>query len=114
MSEVFVPYMPHGEATPSSVQETIQGALDLLGPNGEDWLQGQLRGFKPDPDGGVSFAFCVVGALEAAAPDYESYAAARDALKETLGSGNIDRFNNRSTWPEVQGALERTASRIAA
>ena len=107
-TETFVPYMPHGEATPESVQETIQGALDLLGPNGENWLQGQLRGFSPNPAGGVTFAFCVVGALEAAAPDYESYAGARDALKATLGSGNIDRFNNRSSWPEVNRALQLT------
>lgn len=89
MSQVenFVPFMPHGEATPTSIQETIDGALELLGPNGENWLQGQLRGFTPNPNGGVTFAFCVVGALEAAAPDYESYAGARDALKQTLGSG---------------------------
>lgn len=112
--------MPHGEATPASVQETIDGALTLLGANGENWLQGQLRGFTPNPSGGVTFAFCVVGALEAAAPDYESYAAARDAVKDTLsgfrlsGSGNIDRWNNRATWPQVQTTLEQTASRLVA
>ena len=112
--------MPHGEATPDSVQATIDGALELLGPNGENWLQGQLRGFSANPSGGFVGAFCVVGALEQAAPDYESYAAARDALKDTLsglrlsGSGNIDRWNNRSSWSQVQTALEQTASRIAA
>lgn len=100
--------MPHGAATPASVQDTIQGALELLGPNGENWIQGQLRGFEPNPAGGVTFAFCVVGALEAAAPNYESYAGARDALKATLGSGNIDRWNNRSDWPQVQSALRQT------
>ena len=101
--------MPHGEATPASVQATIDGALELLGPNGENWLQGQLRGFQANPAGGVTFAFCVVGALEAAAPDYESYAGARDALKATLGSGNIDTWNNRSSWTQVQTALAQTA-----
>ena len=114
MSQVenFVPFMPHGEATPASVQETIDGALELLGQNGENWLQGQLRGFTPNPAGGVTFAFCVVGALEAAAPDYESYAAARYAVKQTLGSGNVDRWNNRATWPEVQATLAQTAARL--
>jgi len=112
--ENFVPFMPHGEATAASVQETLQGALELLGPNGENWLQGQLRGFQPNPSGGVTFAFCVVGALEAAAPDYESYAGARDALKATLGSGNIDRFNNGAFWPDVQGVLRQTALRVSA
>ena len=113
-TETVVPYMPHGEATQASVQETISGALDLLGPNGENWIQGQLRGFEPSPAGGVTFAFCVVGALEAAAPNYESYAAARDAVKQTVsslrvtGSGNIDRWNNRSDWPEVKRALQQT------
>ena len=106
--ENFVPFMPHGEATTASVQETIDGALELLGPNGQNWIQGQLRGFEPNPAGGVTFAFCLVGALEAAAPDYESYAGARDAVKATLGSGNLDRFNNRSSWPEVQGVLQQT------
>lgn len=106
--------MPHGAATPASVQDTIQGALELLGPNGENWIQGQLRGFEPNPAGGVTFAFCVVGALEAAAPNYESYAEARDALKATLGSGNVDRFNNRSSFPQVQSALQQTALRIPA
>lgn len=111
--ENFVPFMPHGEVTPASIQGTIEGALELLGPNGENWLKGQLRGFSPNPSGGgVTFAFCVVGALEAAAPDYESYAGARDALKETLGSGNVDRWNNRATWLEVQATLEQTATRV--
>lgn len=103
--------MPHGVATPESVQETIQGALDLLGSNGENWIQGQLTRFEGV---GQPFAYCVVGALEHAAPDYESYAAARDALKDTLGSGNVDRWNNRSAWPEVQTALTQTAARVAA
>lgn len=106
--------MAHGEATPASVQETIDGALTLLGPNGENWIQGQLRGFEPNTAGGVTFAFCVIGALEAAAPNYESYAGARDALKATLGSGNIDRFNNRASFPQVQVALQQTALRIPA
>jgi hypothetical protein len=101
--------MPHGTATPDSIRATLQGSLDLLGPNGENWLQGQLRGFTSSPSGGFTPQFCVVGALEAAAPDYESYAGARDALKATLGSGNIDRFNNRSSWPDVQTALAQTA-----
>lgn len=84
--ENFVPFMPHGEATPASIQGTIEGALELLGPNGENWLKGQLRGFSPNPSGGgVTFAFCVVGALEAAA---------------------------RATWLEVQATLEQTATRV--
>lgn len=94
--ENFVPFMPHGEATPASVQQTINGALELLGPNGENWLQGQLRGFQSNQAGGFTGTFCVIGALEAAAPDYESYVAARDAVKQTLGSGNVDRWNNRN------------------
>lgn len=102
--------MPHGEATPESVQLTIDGALELLGPNGENWIQGQLTRFE----GIGQFSYCVVGALEHAAPDYESYAAARDALKETLGSGNIDRFNNRADWPGVRSVLAQTVSRLAA
>ena len=92
--------------------ETVQLALDLLGPNGEHWIQGSLRDGLGD--------YCVVGALIEAAPDYEAYAAARDALKDTLstfrlsGSGNIDRWNNRASWPQVQTALTQTAARLAA
>jgi len=91
--------------------ENVQLALELLGPNGEHWIQGQLRDGLGD--------FCVVGALIAAAPDYDTYARARDALKDTLqtrrltGSGNIDRWNNRSSWPDVQSVLTQTVQRLA-
>jgi hypothetical protein len=96
--------MPQGLATPESVSETIQGALDLLGPNGENWTQDRLTQFIAPG----RFAYCVVGALERAAPDYQSYAAARDAVKDTLGSGGIDRWNNRATWSDVQQTLTTT------
>ena len=101
MSETFIP-----------AAETITAALELLGPDGEHWIQGSLRDGLGD--------FCVVGALQEVAPTYQAYADARDALKQTIsalrvtGSGNIDRWNNRSTWPEVQRALQQTALRISA
>lgn len=90
--------------------DTVQGALSLLGPNGDHWIQGELRDGLGD--------YCIVGALEAAAFSPGSYAAARDAVKETLslrGDGRtVDRWNNRATWPEVQSVLQQTASRLAA
>ena len=108
-AETFVPYMAQGVATPESVQLTIDGALELLGPNGENWTQDRLTQFQGV---GRPFAYCVVGALERAAPDYQSYAAARDALKGTLGHSNLDRWNNGVTFPTVRQALTTTAQRL--
>lgn len=108
--ENFVPFMAQGVATPESVEVTLQGALDLLGPNGENWTQGQLTRFEGV---GRPFAYCLVGALERAAPDYQSYAAARDAVKDTLGHSNLDRWNNGTTFGNVQLALRMTAQRLA-
>lgn len=108
--ESFVPYMAQGTATAESVEATLQGALQLLGPNGENWTTGQLTRFEGV---GRPFAYCMVGALERAAPDYQSYAAARDAVKDTLGHSNLDRWNNGTTFGNVQLVLETTAQRLA-
>jgi len=101
--ENFVPFMPQGAATLESVAATLDGALSLLGPNGENWTQGRLTQSR---GAGLGFAYCVVGALERAAPDYESYAAARDTLKAAAGVSHLDRWNNGTTFSSVQLALD--------
>ena len=106
-AETFVPYMDSGTADSASIRDTITGALELLGPNGENWIQGELR--ADNPGGGLDF--CVAGALEAAAPNYESYAAARELMKSTVG-GHLDRWNNQASFQEVKQALEVTAGAI--
>lgn len=108
MSETFAPYMEHGTADSASVLDTLNGALELLGANGENWTQGELR--APADGGGLDF--CVVGALEAAAPNYESYASARELLKSTIGGQHLDRWNNRASFSEVKQALETTSRAI--
>lgn len=92
--------------------ETVRNALDILGPDGQHWIKGQLRDGLGD--------YCVAGALIAGAPEYADYATARDAVKQTLKdagmtgrAGSIDKWNNQATWPEVRSVLELTAQRLA-
>lgn len=108
--EVFTPYMPHGDATPASIIATLDGALARLGSDGAGWVKGQLRRYVAP---GV-FAYCVVGACESAAPDYESYDGARRAIADTIG-GSVDRWNNRpeTTIADVRAVLEEAKARLA-
>jgi hypothetical protein len=108
-TEVFVPYMPNGTATPASIVDTLNGAALRLGADGSGWVKGQLRQWRSP---GV-FAYCLCGALEAAAPDYQSYDAARRELAATV-DGSLDRWNDRPerTIADVQLALAETAARL--
>ena len=109
--------MPQGPATAETVAETLTDALTLLGPGGDHWTQGALT--RRNPDG--TFSYCLVGAIERAAPNYESYAAARHELKATLsadGNGTkLDRWFHdfegilAETFPFSSSADRRLTSR---
>jgi hypothetical protein len=68
---------------------------------GAHWIKDELRESTPT---GVSY--CVVGALEAAAPNYAAYDTARRAVRDAVG-GSVDRWNNRptTTYQDVTAAL---------
>jgi len=88
--------------------QTVQTALDLLGAGGQRWTGGtgqEGAAFTVDTTRG-GYDYCAIGALIAAAPNYDAYRAAYEAVKSAVG-GNIARWNNRSetTFQDVSNTL---------
>ena len=83
--------------------QTIATALNLLGPDGSRWIRGEASQVDPTRGG---YDYCVVGALIAAAPSYEAYESAYNAVKTSVG-GNIARWNNRAAtdFADVQHTM---------
>lgn len=96
---------------------TVQTALDLLGAGGQRWTGGTgLKGaaFTVDQSRG-GFDYCAVGALIAAAPSYDAYREAYEAVKAAVG-GNIARWNNSAdtSFAEVSVTMRRAANNLLA
>lgn len=92
----------------------MQTALDLLGAGGARWTGGtglEGRAFTPDASRG-GYDYCVVGALIAAAPSYDAYRSAYEAVKGQIG-GNIARWNNRDTTSFADVSVTLRSARLS-
>jgi hypothetical protein len=78
----------------------LRRALELLGPNGERWIQGRL---------GDKSACCSVGAIWFSANDVGSEAGARRHLAKVVRAEDIAKWNDAHsrTFPEVKAAFEK-------
>lgn len=95
-------------ATATDTADTIETALGLLGAGGDRWIQGRAAQLDASRGG---FDYCVIGALIAAAPTYGDYRAAYEAVKGTVG-GNVARWNNETTFADVQVTLREARLRV--
>ena len=93
---------------------TVQTALDLLGAGGQRWTGGtgsKSAAFQLDATRG-GYDYCAVGALIAAAPSYDAYREAYEAVKAAVG-GNIARWNNRDTTSFADVSVTLRSARLS-
>jgi hypothetical protein len=64
----------------NEVQTTLKKALELLGPNGENWIKGRAWEYRKDN----SKAYCSDGALNEAARNTDQYFKAAHALEKAM------------------------------
>lgn len=94
------------------VKEIAQKVLERLGPNGENWTQGE---FARDKDGQrvaryskEAVCWCLIGAIpkQVQFPDYSHFV---DELVKKMNGQLIPNFNDTHTFPEVKAVLEELA-----
>lgn len=89
----------------------LDGALELLGPNGSHWTRGELW---RDSRAGVR-SWDAEGACMAAAPTFEAYELARDTLRDVVGRSVIEWNNDpRVGWAAVVVAFVDARDQLAA
>jgi hypothetical protein len=78
-----------------TIKETLQKALEMLGPNGENW-----QNHQPDIE-----KFCALTAINKAGRN-GNQEEARQHFLSVIGSNQIGTWNDKQTWPQVKAAFE--------